>query len=1006
MTDWKKKLAAWLHDPAEKSLILMRTAEGHEFGTSRRLREELGIDFGDFDKRADWLAAAADRPNWPRPEDAGRFPAWEQVRFTSNPVLIHPLSGETIELAPLAVDISAAEAKAVSLDHFQRLIQDDARKTFLAFWRFGPELGHWVPEVGNLWKTLPADSRTPDHSIWSHVDTVSALATALDGDRPALLAMSFGPVQGFIAQARSTSDLWAGSHLLSTIVWEALRSIVENIGPDAVVFPSLRSVPVVDAWLLEMLGESGRKLFADIKAEFIKDATDTNPLFAAALPNKFVAVVPARRVRELATGAIEAAQAKAKKIAIQGAEQVFGAANMTITDITRSQIEAQMAEFPEAFWAAAAWPVNEDVKDIASSAQQLQAALADIHPALAKQGVFDDQIWKVLTHELQLDGFQLWAPNAGVFYPAVYEMAERSLAAAKGVRSFDQLPQEGHRCTLCGEREWLTDDRTKLQSARSKRKPKGKATGEYEAETVWATLADNPKRRAWAKAGEHLCAVCTAKRLWPTLFAKEVGEIVVEKIDRFVVSTHALAVSTSVELNLDAAYQRIETATALTTLEGVLNALDLESATLPKRLMKPLRERSAMLTVARKLPALLERLRDEGNAEEMIEGAGIRLGEVNRLVKELFGQRPETYYALIQMDGDRMGAWLAGNEDAYKLAYRDTWHKQVRDRVDDFARHDSTLNEYINTKRPSSPARHAAISRALNDFSIHLARHIVEDCVKGKLLYAGGDDVLALVAVDDLFDAMQLLRLAYSGIAPHVDMGLGDRVGELRPGGGAKQRGLLLKNGFGLLDGRLMTLMGHKATASMGAVVAHHATPLSMVLRQLGEAEGRAKSAGRDRFCIRILKRGGGEVGVTSPWWDVMPGNDRRPLPERSGLALMKRVAEELAATDFSRGAIYRAQLWFEGLTDNRRDSERGSTWREQMAGTLAYQFGRQKGHPELAREVVNFICDVIGPEHPLTTINNFLTTSEFFAREARSIAAHGRRRRDGHNKQPLEETT
>lgn len=85
--------------------------------------------------------------------------------------------------------------------------------------------------------------------------------------------------------------------------------------------------------------------------------------------------------------------------------------------------------------------------------------------------------------------------------------------------------------------------------------------------------------------------------------------------------------------------------------------------------------------------------------------------------------------------------------------------------------------------------------------------------------------MLALVAVDDLFDAMQLLRLAYSGIAPDEAMNLSDRIGTLRPGGSKRQNKLLLAEGFGLLDGRLMTLMGHKATASMGAVVAHHTAP-------------------------------------------------------------------------------------------------------------------------------------------------------------------------------------
>jgi CRISPR-associated protein Cmr2 len=974
---WKTKLAAWLHDPAEKSLILMRTAEGHEKGTAAQLKQaiggRLGIDLDGFDKRADWLASAADRPNWPRPDDEVRYPGWERVRFTSDPVLIHPLSGEPIELKPLAADIGAGAAKTVSFDHFERLVQDDARKTFLAFWRFGPELGRWAPELGALWNVLPADSRTPDHSIWSHVDTVSALATALaDGDQPALLAMSFGPVQSFIAQARSTSDLWASSHLLSSLVWAAMKTVVEDIGPDSVVFPALRGVPAVDAWLLETLGDSGYRLFEGLGAEFIKDKTDTNPLFSAALPNKFVAVVPARRARELAERATAAAKTRAQEIAEQAAERVFDAAGVALPETTSEQIARQMSEFPEAFWASATWPVQSDVKNIDEAASQLQDALAAIHPDLAKQGIFDDRIWPVLTRKLDLDGFAFWQPNAGVFYPAVYELAERSLAAAKSVRPFDPLPQEGFRCTQCGEREWVTDDRALLGKNRTERKNL----------SVWGKLAD--RKRSWAKAGEHLCAVCTSKRLWPTLFAKEVGEIVGEQIDRFVISTHALAVSTSVELNLDAARQSPEKASALMTLESTLNALNLESATLPKRLMRQLKDAS-MRTVAKKLPSLLELVRNEEDLDERIADTGIRLREVDGLVKTLFGKRPETYYALIQMDGDRMGGWLAGNEDDYKLSYRETWHRQVQVKVDGFAGGKADLKAFIDTKRPPSPARHAAISRALNDFSIHLARHVIEDCCKGKLLYAGGDDVLALVAVDDLFDAMLLLRLAYSGIEPHQNMNLQDHIGELRPGGSGRQTSLLLKDGFGLLNGRFMTLMGHKATASLGAVVAHHSAPLSLVLRQLREAESRAKSAGRDRFCIRVLKRGGGEVSVISPWWKT----DGAQLHiECNGLQLMKQLRDELAETGFSRGAIYRAQLWFEGLTDDKADAaEPGSRWREQMAGALAAQFTRQKGSAELAHEIVDYVCDVIRPDHPKTALENFLATAEFFARESRSCS-------------------
>ncbi len=460
--------------------------------------------------------------------------------------------------------------------------------------------------------------------------------------------------------------------------------------------------------------------------------------------------------------------------------------------------------------------------------------------------------------------------------------------------------------------------------------------------SVWGKLAG--KRRSWAKEGEHLCAVCTAKRLWPTLFAEEVGGRGLEEARRRPLR-HQYPCPGACHLHRPASVEL--------TIESGIELAQLSrdyafTATIRSRSRKPLHARHApnrrcnSAYVLKRLPATLDRLRDSEDTSPWTQR-----------LQDIFGKenKPETYYALIQMDGDRMGAWLAGNEDQYKLRYRDTWHPQVQAEVDKFARRDPALGEYLNARRPPSPARHAAISRALNDFSIHIARHIVEDCVKGKLLYAGGDDVLALVAVDDLFDAMQLLRLAYSGLAPHGNMGLGERVGELRAGGGERQRGLLLKDGFGLLDGRLMTLMGHMATASMGAVVAHHQAPLGMVLRQLREAEGRAKhhkrydTAGketdRDAFCIRVLKRGGGEVSVTSPWWPV--AGDQRPEVETSALGLMKDLRDELAKTSFSRGAIFRAQLWFEGITDGPGDigNER---WRAQLAGSLAYQFDRQAG--------------------------------------------------------------
>ena len=354
MDFWKAKLAGWIHDPAEKALVLMRDpGVSHEEGTVKHLRDALGISHIEFNRQSDWMAAGADRPSWP---DNNQRNSWNHVRFVNSPVLIHPLSGTEYDLHELR-DVETAQIKAVSLDHFSGLIvrQSDGtidyRRTHLAFWRFGYESKLVAPELGALWQVLPADSRIPDHSIWEHLNLVSALAGALHEGTPAILTMSFGPVQGFIAQARSTSDLWAGSHLLSSIIWEGLQLLCEEIGPDAVLYPNLRGVAAVDRWILESAPanqrEQCRKLFEGCNAPWLEKSSDENPLFAATLPNKFVAVVPSGKAKDLARRITERVQKAALRWAMEAAEELFEGASGSTSNIRR-QVEEQLAGFPDA----------------------------------------------------------------------------------------------------------------------------------------------------------------------------------------------------------------------------------------------------------------------------------------------------------------------------------------------------------------------------------------------------------------------------------------------------------------------------------------------------------------------------------------------------------------------------------------------------------------------------------------------------------------------------------
>jgi len=971
---WKAKLVAWTHDPAEKALVLLRDPAGHEGGTVRSLREALfpeGVPAGPIDvaRRADRWAAAADRPQFPRQPGNGPYEPWAQVRFAERPVLIHSLSGELIDVRDGFREIQPSHIKAVSFDHFATRIlrtsqgQIDYERTALAFWRFGPRSP--TRELGAVWELLPADTRVPDHTIWAHLDLTSALAGAFAADPargPALLVVSFGPVQEFIEQARSTSDLWAGSHLLSRVAWEGLKVICEAAGPDAVIYPQLRGVAIVDLWLQQERGMP-HDWFKD---EAWRNAeSDANPLFAAAIPNKLVAVVPDGEAQAVAEGIRERIRGWVRERARQAVGELLQEAAVKRTAEESlpcyRQVEEQLAGFPEVHWAIVPWSLA--TKNGGLDVSALGEVLAVFHSKGDPANFLEGPTWKALFAQLDLAGATFYEPNPGTIYPAIYGLVDRAHAAAKSVRAFEQRPQEGYRCSLCGEREWLATDRKEPSLTPRRRR-----------ETLWARLQD--RRPSWVRRGEHLCALCTLKRIWPNLFAREVEQGTELGVRRYVVSTHTMALSTSIERWLG---QTNRPPVPRELRERLANVS--EWAALPAALAHRVRkEGDQASTVAHRLPVLLDELAERTDAEGLAERR-----QVEGLLKESLGHRPETYYALLLMDGDRMGAWLSGSPGAHYLTHLESWHPVIRDEVETrFPK--GPVKDYLSAPRPASPARHMAISAALNAFSLDLARFVVEELYKGKLLYAGGDDVLAMVAVDDLLPTMLVLRLAYSGIFPTDDPEWVWR--ELLD---QKTPPLSLSRGFARLRGRLHRVMGARATASTGAVVAHHTAPLGSVLRALRDAERTAKErGGRNAFCLRLLKRSGGAVELTSPWFCA--GQEPEPIAE-SPVGLLIRLQRAFGGGDLSRRASFLVQVWLAGLPSediHRKRSGASGTYEELLRQNLAYQFARQarKGADlrALAASLAAVSCRVgsrIGAT-PAQVAERLLSVAEFLGRESR----------------------
>lgn len=174
--------------------------------------------------------------------------------------------------------------------------------------------------------------------------------------------------------------------------------------------------------------------------------------------------------------------------------------------------------------------------------------------------------------------------------------------------------------------------------------------------------------------------------------------------------------------------------------------------------------------------------------------------------------RPTPYYAILVMDGDNMGR---------------------------------------RVNQCDTEQEHAALSRQLVTFATQ-ARQIVKEH-QGCAVYAGGDDVLALLPVSQALPAA---------------LALAQKFTQTVPGG----------------------------TVSAGSSIVHHLYPLDAALQAAYEAERKAKAMkNKNAVCVRVLKRSGESTEVRSHWADVAGHFEALRVWFASG-ALSSRFAYEAAA--------------------------------------------------------------------------------------------------------------
>ena len=413
---WKEKLMAFLHDPPCKCFDIGR----HEkiAASARRVAGISDEDYEAFQKEADWAASAADRFPFPPYKCSSKFTGDSEYPFR------HPMGGSSLEFR------NPVETAALAEEKFQKSIGgipstlDSWHDKFFLYWRRWPEeSAKQDPRLAYL----PADTRISDHTIWTHMSLTSAFQGCVQkGElKPAFLIFQFGPVQDFIAQAKSTRDLWSGSYLLSWLTAHAIKAVTDESGPDSVIFPSLRGQPIYDL-LHKELYESIKFKDDDLWTRMYKvDINDgMRRLLTPTIPNRFCALVPEWRVAEIAGKAEDAIKSELRLIgdAVWGYLEKEGKVG---TGVDKERWDKQLELFPQITWQAMPWENGIVAK---GALKQLEDLALEVIPTQDRDG----------------RNYKDGKLNAGFYWSAHFDTAINAMAGRRNLRDFEQFITDKH----------------------------------------------------------------------------------------------------------------------------------------------------------------------------------------------------------------------------------------------------------------------------------------------------------------------------------------------------------------------------------------------------------------------------------------------------------------------------------------------------------------------------------------------------------------------------------
>jgi CRISPR-associated protein Cmr2 len=424
--------------------------------------------------------------------------------------------------------------------------------------------------------------------------------------------------------------------------------------------------------------------------------------------------------------------------------------------------------------------------------QEIIQAVHDKFPNHLRDTQDWEKVWRDQTRGW-LEVYWAVTPRTGLptgkygSYGELHNYAQRAFDARKGLRNFDQAEERGEKCTVCAIRAALR-----------------RATGPRSVQKrYWGDVAAAVRQTPGlfvaldAQGNERLCAICTVKRFAHRFYFEpecslrtafpSTSSVATALFRRDVLSQAAPAASNFAQALQQARGQDVQSKQVRVLYQPAQSGLPLLDA-LSSDQWGFTHYDGDLLFEETYSERKLER--DYGlrfNPETL----GHLQSALNRLLSQAGLGQPPRYYAVLAMDGDRMG-------------------------------------EKLNQMQDSKDQK--AVSEALRLFAVEV-QQVVEDGHGGRVVYAGGDDVLALLPVESALTAADDLRQAYERVFQRVD---------------------LADKGF---------------TLSGSIAIAYHQAPLGGVLTAAREAEHAAKNDyNRNALCVVALKRSGEPLRVGAHW--------------------------------------------------------------------------------------------------------------------------------------------